>query len=309
MKVSFRYAYESLLKLKKKESNKVAILFSVNINRVKQLVDFFVSHSNFAISRISFSEVAKQISQDGETLEKDAKRKAIRYMKSNNPEYIILEDRGDLPKEFSFLDDFFEIVREVGKKIPIIVVAEHSGEFSLLYGVAELIDVPGLNEHSLRIRASSLGTEELYLRNQCEALSSGVFWANKDFYTNYIENKKNGDEFFIQGNYHEAFKSYNEAISFHSKYDDDECPMNDFLSMTLFVRCIACFLYGRWTERTNGIRYMKECVNDIMHKLKRCIVFEEHSQMLKDYDLTFLGVRDGWLERSNFLLFLHEYIF
>ena len=81
MKVSFRYAYESLLNLKKKEKNKVAILFSVNINRVKQLVDLFSSHSNFAISKISFSELTQQISRVGKTLEKDAKRKAIRYMK------------------------------------------------------------------------------------------------------------------------------------------------------------------------------------------------------------------------------------
>lgn len=81
-------------------------------------------------------------------------------------------------------------MREVGKKIPVIVVTELPGEFSLLYGVAETIDVPGLNEHSLKICASTLGTEELYLRNDCEALSSGVFWANKDFHNNYIEKRK-----------------------------------------------------------------------------------------------------------------------
>ena len=65
---------ESLIKLKKKEGNKVAILFSVNINRVKQLVEFFVAHSNFAISKISFSEVAHQISQDGKRLERVIER-------------------------------------------------------------------------------------------------------------------------------------------------------------------------------------------------------------------------------------------
>lgn len=309
MKVSFRYAYESLLKLKKKDDNKVAILFSVNINRVRQLVEFFVAHSNFAISKISFSELAQQISHDGKTLERDAKRRAIRYMKKHNPEYIILEDKGVFPKEFSFLDEFFEIVREVGKKIPVIVVTELPGEFSLLYGTAEMIDIPGLNEHSLRIRASTLGTEELYLRNECEALSSGVFWANKDFYDNYIEKKRIGDELFIQGNYQEAFESYNEAIAFHSKFDDDECVIDNFLGVVLYIRCIACFLYGKWPERTKANSYMKECVNDIMHKLKRSLVFEKHAQMLKEYDLTFLGVRDGWLERSNFVLFLQEYIF
>lgn len=309
MKVSFRYAYESLQKLKKKDNGKVAILFSVNINRVKQLVDFFVTHSNFAISRLSFAEVARQISQDGKKLEKDAKRKTIRYMRDHNPEYIILEDKGDLPKDFSFLDEFFEVVREVGKMTAVIVVTEHSGEFSLLYGVADLIDIPGLNEGSLKIRASTLGTEELYLRNQCEALSTGVFWSNKDFYSNYIENKKNGDEFFVQGNYQEAFEKYNAAISFHSQYDDYECPMNDYLGIALYIRCIACFLYGKWPERTKANSYMKEAVDEIITRLKRSKMSEKHAQMLKEYDLTFVGIRDGWLERINYLLFLHEYIF
>lgn len=70
MKVSFRYAYESLLNLKKKEKNKVAILFSVNINRVKQLVDLFSAHSNFAISKIRFSELTQQISRGRQNVRK-----------------------------------------------------------------------------------------------------------------------------------------------------------------------------------------------------------------------------------------------
>ena len=167
-------------------------------------------------------------------------------------------------------------MREVGKKIPVIVVTELPGEFSLLYGVAETIDVPGLNEHSLKICASTLGTEELYLRNDCEALSSGVFWANKDFHNNYIK-KKNGDELFIQDNYLEAFKIYNDAISFHSKYDDDKCAMDSFLGIVLYIRCIACFLYGKWPERTNANTYMKKSVDGIIQNLKRSIVFEKHA--------------------------------
>ena len=85
--------------------------------------------------------------------------------------------------------------------------------------------------------------------------------------------------------------------------------IDNFLGVVLYIRCIACFLYGKWPERTKANSYMKECVNDIMHKLKRSLVFEKHAQMLNEYDLTFLGVRDGWLERSNFVLFLQEYIF
>lgn len=166
-----------------------------------------------------------------------------------------------------------------------------------------------MNEGSLKIRASTLGTEELYFRNRCEALSTGVFWANKDFYSNYIENKKTGDEFFAQGNYREAFEKYNEAISFHSQYDDYECPMNDYLGIALYIRCIACFLYGKWPERTNANSYMKEAVDEIMSRLKRSKMSEKHGQMLKEYDLTFVGIRNGWLERINYLLFLQEYIF
>ena len=83
-----------------------------------------------------------------------------------------------------------------------------------------------------------------------------MFWANKDFYDNYIEKKKNGDELFIQGNYQEAFEKYNEAITFHSKFDDDECVIDNFLGVVLYIRCIACFLYGKWPERMKANSYM-----------------------------------------------------
>lgn len=38
-------------------------------------------------------------------------------------------------------------------------------------------------------------------------------------------------------------------------------------------------------------------------------MWELHGKMLKEYDLIFLGVKDGWLEKNNYLLFLNEYIF
>ena len=311
MNVSFRYAYETIIKLKNKDGSKVGILFSSHFERVKQLVDFFEAHSGSSTYRISLSEMAKMMSPDGVNIPFGAKNKILQHInKGQKTEYLIIEDKADLPQSFLLLDDLCNIIREIGEKIPVIVVSEKAGEFSLVYGYdIAMIYVPSLNGRTMKIKASSLRTEELYLRNQCEAIRTGVFWANNDFFKNFIEKKMAGDLLFSQEKYQEAFRLYNDVISFHAKFDNNECLINDFLTMTIFVRCIACFLYGNWPERTDAAKYMKEGINDIMLKLKKSEMGELHGKMLKDYDLTFLGVKDGWLEKSNYLLFLNEYIF
>lgn len=311
MNVSFMYAYESIIKLRNKEKNKVGILFSSHFERVKQLVDFFEMHSNYMTKRISLSELAKMISPDGVNMPFGAKDKILRVInRRQKTEYLIIEDKRDLPKSFLLINDLCNVIGEIGEKLPIIVASENPGEFSLVYGTeAEMIDVPSLNDRSLKIKPSSLGTEELYMRNQHQAIRSGIFWANNDFFKNFLEKKMAGDSLFSKGKYQEAFRLYNDVISFHAKFDNDECLINDFLTMTLFVRCIACFLFGNWPERTDATKYMKEDINDIMLKLKKSEMGELHGEMLKDYDLTFLGVKDGWIEKNNYLLFLNEYIF
>lgn len=309
MKISFTHAYYSLIKLKNKDSNKVCFLTSTHLNRIKQLVDFFEWHSNCSVKRFSLAKLASIISPDGKTMKSDVKTSVAHYLRKSRPEYIVLEDYGDLPKNFTLMDELCDMIRRVGEKTAVIVVTEYAAEFSILYGEAVMVNVIGLNENSLKIRTSKLQTEELYLHNRCEAVSSGVFWANKDFYDSFLANKILGDRLFAQEDYKGAFEKYNNAISFHAKFDNDECLINDFLSMTLFVRCIACFLYGKWPEKNDAIKYMKEGVNSIMLKLKKSEMCELHGKMLKDYDLIFLGVKDGWLEKNNYLLFLNEYIF
>lgn len=279
------------------------------MKRMNQLVEFFVLHSNYSTKRISFSEIAKYLSLESKTLKPDSLSNAVLYIKKYNPEYIIIEDKGDFPKNRERIKLICEIIREIGKSIAIIIVTEHAGEFALLYGVAVFVDIPTLNERSLRIRASLLETEGLYLRNQIDAISTGVFCANKDFYTNYIENKFVGDNLFAQGNYNEAFEKYNLAILFHSKYDEHKCPINDLLGVVLYIRCVACFLYGKWVERTKANYYIKKTIEKILNCLKNDGMNEKHGQMLKEYDFIFLGLRDGWLKRSDYLLFLNEYIF
>ena len=109
--------------------------------------------------------------------------------------------------------------------------------------------------------------------------------------------------------YEKAFEKYNAAISFHSRYDETECPINDFIGLALYMRCTACFVYGKWSERSDALELMKESIEDVLNQLKRSSMSDRHGKMLKEYELTFLGIRDGWLERINFLLFLQEYIF
>lgn len=311
MYVSFRHAYETITKLRNKDGSKVGILFSSHFERVKQLVDFFEEHSGYSTYRLSLSEMARMVSPDGVNMPFGVKNKILHHInKRQKTEYLIIEDKADLPKSFLLLDELCNTIREIGEKIPVIVVSENAGEFSLIYGTdVTMIDVPALNARSLKIKASFLGTEELYLRNQCEAIRSGVFWANDDFYMNLLKNKIDGDSLFTRGKYEKAFEKYNAAISFHSKYDEAECPMNDFIGLALYMRCVACFVYGKWSEKSDALELMKESMQDILRKLKRSSMLDLHGKMLKEYDLTFLGIRDGWLERINFLLFINEYIF
>jgi len=309
MKVSFRHAYESLIKLTNKETNKVCFLFSCHFARVKQLVDFFERHSNHSTKRVSLSELANMISPDGVNIPFGAKEKVLCFVNQQKPEYIILEDNGDLPQSFLLLDDLCNIIREIGEKVAVVVVSENAGKISLVYGEAERVDVPGLNERSLKIRPSSLQTEELYLRNQCDAIRSGFFWANNDIYEGLIKNKMTGDLLFAKGKYKEAFKKYSSAISFHSKHDKEECLIHDFIGVSLYLRCVACFVYGKWTERSDANKYMKESIDKILTRLKRSSMADLHRKMLSEYDLTFKGLRDAWLSEINFLLFLNEYIF
>lgn len=311
MYVSFRHAYETIIKLKNKDGSKVGILFSSHFERVKQLVKFFEKHSGYSTYRLSLSEMAKMMSPDGVNLPFGAKAKIVRHInKRQKTEYLIIEDKGDLPKSFLLLDELCNIIREIGEKIPVVVVSENAGEFSLVYGYdVSMIDIPSLNARSLKIKVSSLGTEELYFRNQNHAITSKVYLSNEEFFKNLLRNKIEGDSLFAEEKYEKAFEKYNAAISFHSKYDEAECPINDFVGFSLYLRCVACFLYGKWNERSDALELMKESMQDILKKLKRSSMLDLHGQMLKEYDLTFLGLRDGWLERINFLLFINEYIF
>ncbi len=309
MKVSFTHAYESVLNLENCEAGKVGFLFSSHFERVERFVEFFVLHSAKTTKRIKLSLLAKMLAPDGVNVPYKAKNKILDYMEMEKAEFIILEDTDNLAKNFLLVDELCDVIREFGKENPIVVVSEHAAELSIVYGLAKMIDIPGLNERTLKIKPSRLGTEELYLRNQCEAIKTGIFWANMDFFINYIENKNEGDKLFEVGNYQDAFSKYNDAISFHSKYDESDCLMNDFLGLVLYVRCIACFLYGQWPERTCANTLMKETTDKLIKKLRKSNMSEYHGKMLKDYDLTISGLIDGWLEKTNYLLFLKEYIF
>lgn len=311
MYVSFRHAYETIIELKNKDGSKVGLLFSSHFERVKQLVEFFEKHSEHSTKRLTLSEMARMVAPDGVNMPFGVKNKILHHInKRQKTEYLIIEDKRDLPKSFLLLDELCNIIREIGEKIPVIVVSENAGEFSLIYGTdVVVIDVPSFNERSMKIRASSLGTEELYLRNQCEAIRTGVFWANNDFFKHLLKNKIDGDSLLAKGKYDKAFEKYNAAISFHSKYDEAECPINDFIGISLYMRCIACFVYGKWTERSDALELMKKRTEEILTQLKRSSMSELHEKMLSEYDLTFLGLRDGWLSKINFLLFINEYIF
>lgn len=185
MNVSFTYAYDALENLKTKD-NKVAILFSSRFSRVKELIEFFQTHSGFTVNKMSLSEIARYVSPDGVNTPLGATDKIFELInKRQKTEYLIIDDNADLPDSFLAITELCNVIREIGKRIPVVIVSEYSGEFSLLYGPAVMIDIPCLNERTLKIKPSSLGIEELYLRNDIEAMSSGVFGQTKSFLKKY----------------------------------------------------------------------------------------------------------------------------
>lgn len=270
------------------------------------MVDFFATHSNFSVKRFGLLEIANLILSDDKTIKEEGKASAIRYLKKKSPEYVFFEDDGELSANPVLINELCDVIRRIGDKTAVIIASEYAANLSLFYGEAVMVDIIGLNEKSLKICASGLRTEEIYQRNCYEAIKSGVVWANQDFYDNYITNKIIGDGLFCHGDYQGALEKYNDAISFHSSYGKDRCSINDFLSIVLYVRCIACFLYGKWPGKTD---YLKANIEQSITGLRQSELGRHHGKMLKEYYLTFLGLKDGWLEKKNFLLFLNEYAF
>lgn len=89
MYVSFRPAYETIIKLRNKDGSKVGILFSSHFERVKQLVEFFEEHSDYSTYRLSLSEMAKMVSPDGVNMHFGVKNKILRHVnKRQKTEYL-----------------------------------------------------------------------------------------------------------------------------------------------------------------------------------------------------------------------------
>lgn len=308
MTYSFSEAYKVLVDLRNRKDDKICILSASNINRIKQLTDFFEDHSKCSVSRIDLSKIAELIMLDC-NVSSDSVERTVLYMKQNNTEYLIIEDEVGLPKDFTQFDNMSKAISTVGKDMGVIIVCDYAGEFRMLFkGEWPMIDVLCQNEQSLKIKYSSLNTYEIIRRNQILAAKTGMLWSNKEYYENLIEKKMLGDYYLEKAKYHDAFVEYNEALSFHSDFIDEECSINDFIDLTLFVRCVACYLYGGFKERSKANTILKEEIKEILDGLKESDMMEKHEKMILKYEKITQGILDGNLERITFLLFMKEYV-
>lgn len=309
MEYSFTEAYEILVNLKNRKEDKVCILCASHINRIKQLADFFEEHSKYSVSRIDLSKIAEFIMLEISVTGNKSVERTVSYMKRKNTEYLIIEDKVGIPKDFTQFDNMNKAISTVGKDMGIIIVCEHAGEFCMLYnGDLPMIDVFCQNEQSLKIKYVSLDTDEIIKRNQILAAKTGVLWSNKEYYENLIEKKMLGDYYLENSRYHDAFLEYNEALSFHSDFIDGECSINDFIDLALFVRCVACYLYGGFEEHSKANTILKEEIKEILDDLKESDMMEKHEKMILEYEKIAKGIIDGNLDRITFLLFLKEYV-
>lgn len=308
MKNSFKCAYEAVCELKDDLEKNVGILFSSHFGRIKQLTDFFEKHSGYSVKKLDLSEFEEAVSEESDVTASDIKEK-IFDLAEDKPEYLIIEDSKGVSINFVVLEDICDIIDEIAETIPVVIASPHGSDVSVVYGYGTtLIDIPSPNERSLKIKPSSLETERLYLRNQTQAIHTGVFLANNDFFNNFIKNKMDGDSLLASGKYDKAFEKYSEAISFHCKYDNTECSVNDFLSLTMYIRCVACFVYGKWSERNDTFELMKERAVSVLSDLKVSSMAFVHKNMICEYGTVFDGLQKGRLTETNFLLFLNEYV-
>ena len=308
---SFKSAYQSLISLKTKKTPRVGVLVSAHAARIHRLIDFFETHADCTTQRLRLSEVAKTVSPDSVHLLPDAKDKVLCLLdKRKKADYLILEDKNDLKKNYLLLTDICFVLRDLSTDIPIVVVTDAPNEFLTFFGTgATAIIVPSRNEHSLKIKPSALETPLLYERNQDEAIGTGTFLINDAFFENFIQNKEIGDKLFAKEQYVQAFQKYNAAISFHGKYDEDDSLINDFLLLSVYVRCAACFMFGGSAASDDAFDYLKERLEELVLQLKESRMARSHKIMLADYEHIVSEICDGSLSRTEFLLFLQEYTF
>lgn len=310
MKQSFTEAYNTIINLKRRNDRNACFLFASQFNRVQKLVDFLENHSNRSLDYVSLSDLAILIARSRSmTSANRANDEVSRFLAKKKSEYIVFIDGDQFPKSNFIIKEVCEVLHSLSKRAIVLICSQYAAEISIVYGDAIILEIMCQNEHSLRIKSSGLLTEELYLRNQCEAITTGIFCANADFYNNLLVNKIHGDRLFENGEYFEAYKLYSAAISFHSDHDVKACPIHDFISTSLYIRCIACFFFGKLTERTGAIRLMNRTIREIIDKLKESKMMQFHKQLLTYYEDIFSGMEAGILSRTNYLLFLNEYAF
>ncbi|MBQ8000287.1 MAG: hypothetical protein IJ298_03610 [Ruminococcus sp.] len=310
MSIPFSDAYVELLKLSDNKRSKVCIVLSTHMTRVRSLVDFLEKDSPDKTIRFSLSEIAKLLSPAGKYTTITYYKRAKAILEGKKPDYIIIEDLRDIPHSFDCFDKLFELIAEVGEKTPVILISESATQLSTCFEDATLLDVAGLNEYSLKIKASPLDTVQLYDANRVDAIASGIFHVNHEFYEKFLMKKREGDAQFEQGNLNKANQAYLEALSFHNFYGKADTPINNFLTLVIYLRFLGCEYFGPEENRNKNLR--KKFMSKIDAQLEKLTdsVFEAfHSDMLYEYKTNYEYFCKGIEDRTSYLLLLKEYIF
>lgn len=307
-KRTFAGAYGHLNDLKRADK-KICIITASNQERPNELLDLFEQYSGYKISRFAIGRVARLISPDAEEVKQERVRKMVESLKERNPDYLIFQDVGYFRKSFFALEGLCEVILKVAEDTGVIIVSDYAEDFMRMLGHDTVLRVMNRNDRELKIKPSDLSNEDLYDMNRKKAFVSGIFYANRIFYEQFISQKCEGDELLRQGDFKRAYGAYMRARDYHKRFRCISQPVDNLVEMSILVRFLACCVYGKWDDEALRKCVMMDFASRLKNLRKDKLANTTYARMIDHFEDVFEDLSDNIVSEKDFQLFIREYIF
>lgn len=307
---TFTESYVELMNLKNKEGAKLCVVITSYMNRALTLVRYFETYSFCKVSKHTLAQTAQALAPRGDHVSSTGYLRGRNVLRDKDTEYIIIEDTEPMPQGFDCYPELFAFMEDLSKETPIIFISKDSAEYAKNFNSPVLLQVAGCNERSLKIKGAQETTEDIYRRNCQRAVRSGIFYINDDFFDKFIQIRMEADALLEKGDHKEAMRLYYKVQAFHNSYAITDCPMNDFLSLTIYMRLLACNHFESKKARTSDFGNMLHTrVEELLGKLSTTPFVTFHATIYQDYAQLYKRFYNNSITRIQYFLFLNEYAF